>query len=89
MLQPFVDAALGFIGRRTGFPQIGGFLNRQPKFKEAALRANIKGNTIKKFLELFPEHFRLDIRPGGGYVFPRAEPVALRRRLRGKQAPRV
>ncbi len=87
ILQRFVDPALGFIGRRTGFPQIGGFLNRQPGFKEAALRANIKGNTIKKFLDMFPEHFRLDIRPGGGYVYPREEP-AVRRRIRGKQPGR-
>jgi hypothetical protein len=88
ILQPFVDAALLGIGRRTTFRRLGPYMNLQPGFKDAALRANMKGSAIKKFVELFPEHFRLELFDGGGFIYPRAEPITLRRRLRGKQAPR-
>jgi hypothetical protein len=90
IMQPFVDAALLGVGRRTTFRRLGPYMSLQPGFKDAALRANLKGASIKKFVELFPEHFRLELFDGGaGFIYPRAEPITLRRRLRGKQAPRV
>jgi hypothetical protein len=88
ILQPFVDAALLGVGRRTTFRRLGPYMNMQPGFKNATLRANIKGSTIRRFIELFPEHFRLEIFDGGGFIYPRAEPITVQRRLRGKQAPR-
>ncbi len=89
ILEKYVQPALVFIGKRTGFPQIGGFLNRQAGFPADAARANIKKAPVKGFLELFPEHFRIEAGPGGGYVYPRIEASVARRRMNVKQPAKV